>query len=183
MLQSQQLQLWVFLGKSIRLVLFYSVWYENGSPYLQKQGVCRKLSILAIDLCLQLFGVTYYHIWAYEFIRAGQADDLISRWLLPTFWLALWRINKINTKYVDTHRKLGLHRSWGYLICLPVTNCFWSPAPRLYLCSSKIWCCLLTRCRHPLHRGWATMAPWQSCSQWDKLSRDMQLTWVGQSKA
>jgi hypothetical protein len=48
-----------------------------------------KLSILAIDLYLKFFDETYYHIWAYETIRAGQADDLISRRLLPTFQLAL----------------------------------------------------------------------------------------------
>jgi hypothetical protein len=33
---------------------------------------------------LQIFGMTYYHIWPYKFIREGRADDLISRWLLPT---------------------------------------------------------------------------------------------------
>ena len=76
-------------------------------------------------------GVTYYHIWACKSIRAVQADDLIWRWLLPTFWLELWSIIKIKTECVNTHRKLGLHRSWRCLICLPVTYRYWSPAPRV----------------------------------------------------
>jgi hypothetical protein len=228
----------LYLG--IRFVLFHSIWYENVSRYLQMQGVCEKLSMLAIDLCIKIFGVTYYHIWAYECIRAGWADDLISRWLLPTFWLVLWSINEINTEYVETHRKPGLHRSWGCLICLPVTYRYWSPAQRVkkfilhnvftkqhlvrfdlvclsysymrgrklvgtnltycqcydvwlngniecptssdYLCATKKWHWMVMCCRHPL-RGLAIMLPWQSCSRWDTLFRDMLFTWVGQNKA
>ena len=111
-------------GDPIWFFLFNSVWYENGSPYLQKQG------ILVIDLCLQNL-VWLTTIWAYEYIRAGRDDDLISRWLPPTFWLELWSINKLNTEYVDSHRNSGFHRSWGYLLCLPVTYRYWSPAPRV----------------------------------------------------
>ena len=118
-------------GEGIWFSLFNSAWFENGSPYLQKQGVCGKLSVLAIDRCLHSFGMTYYQIWAYTFIRAGWADDLISRWLIPTFRLALSSIMELNTECVDTYLKPRLHRLWGCLICLSVTNRYWSPAPRV----------------------------------------------------
>lgn len=54
-----------YLGTLLDFFKCNSVWYENGIPYLQKLGVCGNLSILAIDWCLQIVCVTYYHIWAY----------------------------------------------------------------------------------------------------------------------